>query len=180
LTLRTKKYKTPIYNSIRKYGLSNFSLEILEYCDNSFSILDREQYYIDKLSPEYNILKIAGSSYGFKHSAATLNLFKEREVSIETKNNLSVASMGRVLTTEVRKKISDVHKGKILSESIKKKISLAAINLRGVPVNVIDTRTARLSLESRVGQVSFVIALVPSQGSLQGPSLRGVLTMALD
>jgi hypothetical protein len=31
-------------------------------------ILEREQYYLDLLKPEYNILKVAGSSLGFKHS----------------------------------------------------------------------------------------------------------------
>lgn len=56
-----------IHKSLLKYGYSNFSVEILEYCDPSEAIL-REQYYIDLLNPEYNILKIAGSLLGFKHS----------------------------------------------------------------------------------------------------------------
>jgi hypothetical protein len=35
----------------------------LEYCDLE-NIIDREQYYIDLLKPEYNVLKDAGSSLG--------------------------------------------------------------------------------------------------------------------
>lgn len=35
-------------------------------------MLKREQYYIDLLNPEYNILKIAGNLLGFKHSKETL------------------------------------------------------------------------------------------------------------
>ena len=31
-------------------------------------VIEREQYYLDLLCPEYNILKIAGSSAGHKHS----------------------------------------------------------------------------------------------------------------
>lgn len=31
----------------------------------------REQYYLDKLKPKYNILKIAGSSLGYKHTSIT-------------------------------------------------------------------------------------------------------------
>lgn len=56
-----------INKALLKYGYSGFQLEILEYCKPSDVIL-REQYYIDLLVPEYNILKIAGSSLGFKHS----------------------------------------------------------------------------------------------------------------
>jgi group I intron endonuclease len=47
----------------RKYGYSNFSLEILEYCDKK-NLLEREQYYLDSLNPTYNICKLAESSLG--------------------------------------------------------------------------------------------------------------------
>nr|YP_010608748.1 hypothetical protein PNX16_mgp023 [Drechslerella dactyloides]WAN89828.1 hypothetical protein [Drechslerella dactyloides] len=60
-----------IYNALLKYGHSKFSLEILEYCVTE-KCLEREQYYINILKPEYNILKIAGSSLGFKHSEETI------------------------------------------------------------------------------------------------------------
>ena len=42
-------------------------MEILEYCAAS-KCIEREQYYLDLLTPEYNILKVAGSSLGRKHS----------------------------------------------------------------------------------------------------------------
>jgi group I intron endonuclease len=56
-----------INKALLKHDISNFSLEILEYCEPENAV-SREQYYIDLLNPEYNILKIAGSSLGFKHS----------------------------------------------------------------------------------------------------------------
>ena len=59
-----------IYNSLLKYGYANFSLDILEYC-KPHELIYREQYYMDTLKPEYNILKVAGSVLGFKHSEAT-------------------------------------------------------------------------------------------------------------
>lgn len=65
-----------------KYGYSNFKLDILEYCDPK-ELLIREQYYLDLYSPDYNILKTAGSSLGFKHSEETLLKFKLRELSKE-------------------------------------------------------------------------------------------------
>jgi group I intron endonuclease len=66
----------------RKYGYSNFSLDILEYCD--YSILrEKEQYYLDKLKPKYNILPIAGSSRGYRHSEATRVLVRAAALAIK-------------------------------------------------------------------------------------------------
>ena len=58
------------------------SFEILEYCDPDKAI-EREQYYLDQLRPKYNILKTAGSSLGFKHSAETIAKLKGRKHSEE-------------------------------------------------------------------------------------------------
>ena len=60
----------PINRALTKYGYSNFSLEILEYC-TPFEAITKEQYYLNLLNPEYNILKIAGSTLGFKQSEET-------------------------------------------------------------------------------------------------------------
>ena len=61
-----RKKCMPICRALLKYGYSKFSLEILEYCQPS-EVISREQYFIDFLQPEYNILKTAGSSLGYKH-----------------------------------------------------------------------------------------------------------------
>lgn len=53
------------------------TLEILEYCDRSI-VINREQYYLDKYEPEYNILTKAGSSLGFRHYEQTLSMFRSR------------------------------------------------------------------------------------------------------
>jgi hypothetical protein len=45
-------------------------LNILEYCDIS-TVIEREQYYLHNLKPEYNILEIAGSPLGRKHTEVT-------------------------------------------------------------------------------------------------------------
>ena len=64
------KYKILIHNALLKYGHSNFSLEILEICEKQNTIL-REQFYLDKLKPDDNILQKAGSLLSFKHSKQT-------------------------------------------------------------------------------------------------------------
>lgn len=52
---RVEKGSSAIYSAFLKYGYSNFSLDILEYCKPD-ELISREQYYIDVLKLEYNIL----------------------------------------------------------------------------------------------------------------------------
>jgi group I intron endonuclease len=66
-----KRGRSAIYSSIIKYGISKFKLEILVYCSKK-KCIKLEQKYINLLKPSYNILKIAGSLLGFKHSEETL------------------------------------------------------------------------------------------------------------
>lgn len=48
-----------ISRALIKYGYSNFSVTILEYCKES-DLDVKEQYYFYTLNPQYNIKKIAG------------------------------------------------------------------------------------------------------------------------
>lgn len=72
----------PICKALLKYGYAEFSLEILEYCSTDV-LLKKEQYYFDKCKPEYNILKIAGSPLGYKHSEAAKKL-----IGLASKNRI--------------------------------------------------------------------------------------------
>lgn len=93
-----------IAKALLKYGYSNFSLEILEYCEPEV-LISREQYYLDLLKPEYNILTLAGSSLGYKHTEETLAKFNLRtnehrkgitfSQSEETKAKISKTMTGR-------------------------------------------------------------------------------------
>jgi hypothetical protein len=99
---RLTKSKMPIYMAILKYGYSNFTLDILEYCEPSDLLAPSppnprggwggrgwEQYYLDLLKPGYNLLSKAGSSLGFKHSEETLTKLRARQHSVETKRKMS-------------------------------------------------------------------------------------------
>lgn len=55
-----------------KYGYINFSITILEYCDKS-GLNAIEQYCVDSLKPEYNILIISGSYFGYTHFQKSKN-----------------------------------------------------------------------------------------------------------
>lgn len=76
-----------ISRALVKYGYSKFSLTILEYCEIS-ELLTREQFYFDKLKPQYNILKIAGSSLNSKHSEYTKARISKSLKGIDEKENL--------------------------------------------------------------------------------------------
>lgn len=59
-----------IYRALLFYGFSKFSLDIIKYCKIE-NLLKMEQFYLDLLKPEYNILQIAGSSLGVIRSEET-------------------------------------------------------------------------------------------------------------
>jgi hypothetical protein len=87
-----KRNNSMIYRSLLKNCYSKFKLEILEYCEIDI-LIEREQYYLDRIKPEYNILKKAGSLVGFKHSVATREL-------------MSMKKMNNSLSEEARLKIA--------------------------------------------------------------------------
>ena len=75
------KYKTKNFiislSAKSQQSIINLSKDILEYC-NKESLINKEQYYMDILKPQYNICKTAGSTLGFKHSLNTLLKLKNR------------------------------------------------------------------------------------------------------
>ena len=78
-----------ICNALLKYGYSNFMVEILEYCEPE-DVISREQHYFDTLSPEYNILKVAGSRLGKKHSEETLTRLRLQLLQLNKGKGLKV------------------------------------------------------------------------------------------
>jgi group I intron endonuclease len=88
-----------IYKALLKYGYAEFRLEILEYCYREV-LIEREQFYFDTLIPEYNILKIAGSPLGYRHSEASKKLIsmalKNIKVSESTRELKREALLGKV------------------------------------------------------------------------------------
>ena len=58
-----------LQHSWNKYGEPIFSFEILERCLPE-ECISKEQYYFDTLKPQYNILMVAGSARGYRHTTA--------------------------------------------------------------------------------------------------------------
>lgn len=102
-----KHVNSHLQNAYNKYGSEAFEfeiLEIIEITDNiKESLLNREQFWIDNLKPEYNILQVAGSNYGYHHSD-------------ETKSKISNSMKGVKKSPEHAQHIREAQKGKTLSE----------------------------------------------------------------
>lgn len=102
------KYKTPIHFALLKYGYSNFILEVLEYCNKNETV-QKEQHYFDQLNPEYNVLKIAGSTKGYKHTKATIEKMKTVHLSNDDiKLSRSLARLGFKVSDFTRKRLSEI------------------------------------------------------------------------
>lgn len=150
--LRNPKCKMKISRAIYKYGYSNFKLEILEYCDKSNTI-QREQYYLDLLKPDYNINPTAGSLLGFKHSEQTkaamrqvklglkfseLTKVKMRKSNLERLNRLGKLGhfQGKYHSKESKAKIGSYNLGrKHSTETIEKMIANSPLSLSVVVTN---------------------------------------------
>jgi group I intron endonuclease len=82
----------PIIRAMQKYGMDQFSLIILEYT-NKDNLIRSEQYWIDFITPGYNILTTAGNWSNHHHSE-------------EAKLKISNSRTGKSHTEEVKRLIS--------------------------------------------------------------------------
>jgi O6-methylguanine-DNA--protein-cysteine methyltransferase len=96
--------------ALLKYGFSNFSLEILEYCtlDN---LLEREQYYLDNLKPDYNIVEIAGSTLGYKHTEESLKKMRDFILSDEVLARKKLATENATFSRRISIIIKNIKTG---------------------------------------------------------------------
>ena len=92
--------KSPLPLAINKYGPNNFVFLILQYCEADVNIcVGLEQHYIDLYKPQYNLLKIAGSSQGFKYSPETIaKLKKLHSGKLHPRFNTKASEQQKLLT----------------------------------------------------------------------------------
>jgi len=90
----------------KKYGGENFYFGVLEPVKNKEDLLNKEQFWMDELHPEYNILLTAGSSLGFRWS-------EEQRQKISGENS---PTFGKHRTKETKQKISETCKGMYCGE----------------------------------------------------------------
>ena len=96
--------------AVRKYKLSNFSFLILDLFpelvtkENNKQLLDREDFYLKSMLPNYNILSEAGSSFGYKHTELDRIKMKSN-YSLERRLRIGNLNKGQNLTSETIEKM---------------------------------------------------------------------------
>jgi group I intron endonuclease len=149
LETELKKGKSLICTALIKYGYSRFKLEILEYCAPNETII-REQYYLDLISPDYNILAKAGSSFGLVHSEETK--IKMSEMWTEKRKSKHLDHLSRLNSSQKQKE----HLKK-LGLSKKGQPRPEGSGRASVCVEVFDTLTMENSIFSSITEVANTI-----------------------
>lgn len=93
-----------LQNVFNKYGLDNLFFEIIETVKDKNELIEREQFYIDTLNPEYNIRKIANSNLGLKHS-------RETKLKMSKANKGNKSRLGHKNSEKHKLKMSEFMKG---------------------------------------------------------------------
>jgi len=94
-TLRSQTHKNPILQNVyNKYGPENLLFKIIEIVTDVDRLIEIEQFYIDNLTPKYNICRVAASSLGVKRSEIT-------------KEKIRKANLGKHLSEEHKRKVSE-------------------------------------------------------------------------
>lgn len=104
------KSNRPIDRALLKYGFSSFSLEILEYCDRDI-LLEREQYYMGSLKPTYNIVEIAGSTLGYKHTPESLEKMRNFVMSEEVRKKKALSTANATAAIRIAIIVEDTETG---------------------------------------------------------------------
>jgi group I intron endonuclease len=105
-----------LQNSWNKYKENNFVFLPIENVDPK-KCIEREQFWIDTLSPDFNLLRIAGSRFGLKFTKEAKikmsNAKKGKFKSIETRNKMRINGRwtGKHLPASMRNKISSSKQG---------------------------------------------------------------------
>ena len=158
--LSKPQHKMLIYKALLKHGHSNFSLEILEYCD-SHNIIEREQHYIDNIKPEYNVLPVAGSRLGYLHKEETLIKFKNRKLTPEQKAKL-IKHLSHLTSTDEHKERS---KQRMLKINAKKGFHLEVLDLETEKTSVyFSIREAAKNLDCTHSSIIYVIKIFQDKG----------------
>jgi len=74
LIKRKKLHNKHLQLSVEKYGLDNFTFELLDKCDRNISVFELhqlEQFYINRINPEYNKRTIVDTNHLLSHSEQT-------------------------------------------------------------------------------------------------------------
>lgn len=156
---RNKHHSPALQNAWNKHGEMNFEFIILEKCDPD-SCIEREQYYINNLNPEYNCSKFAGSTRGIpateKQRETARKVHKGNKYNLGRKQSRELVErrlLSRKLSGKNKPMLNKKH-----SEETKRKFSLARngvkrnrnLNYKRTPVECLNLQVCFLSISDAV------------------------------
>ena len=143
--LRDNKHHSKyLQSSYNKHGIENFKFCIIELCEKE-NLLEREQYYIDALKPQYNVCKsVEKSRLGLKsspeHIAKIVAANTGKPKSKEHRERLRIARIGSKLTEDQKQARRDYRH----SDKAKLKISIARFGFAHT-----DEAKAKMSIKAK-------------------------------
>jgi group I intron endonuclease len=102
-----------VFAAANKYGLSNFAFVVAESVEpgitdlgKNIQLLERENFYINTLSPSYNIAPQAGNTFGVKHTEAA-KLLMRQNYSQERRDIIGALNRGKSFSPETIERIRE-------------------------------------------------------------------------
>lgn len=137
---KPRTFTSYLYNAMNKYGVNNFTITLIENCNDEKTLNEREKFWIRKLKSQdpnigYNIQEggeggrvrskefklsqnqLKSLEYGRhlpsskKHKEQLSKRRKGIIVAKETREKLRIARLGKKASKETREKLSRSHKG---------------------------------------------------------------------
>ena len=129
-----KHHSIILQRHANKYGLDDLVFSIVEECSEDI-LISREQYYLDSLTPYFNIRKTADSNKGIKRTE-------------ETKRKLRAFNLGKKMSDETKAKMALRMKGNKITKGMSAKNSKKVICKKtGVVFNKIQDAADYLGLK---------------------------------
>lgn len=101
------KGNTRIAAAVKLLGRKIFAFVVLDIFPErvtdktNLTLLSLEQYYIDLINPSYNILQLAGNSFGYKHTPESLQKMRDN-YSDERREWIGNLNRGKSLSQKTR------------------------------------------------------------------------------
>jgi group I intron endonuclease len=137
------KKNLPLYVDMREYGFENFSLSVIEMCEEE-QLDEKELFYYNKLKPDYNILTPGENPM---YNEVAKKTFDVNYHSEEAKEKRSESLKKRWLDESYRQKMIQTN-SKPCSEKRKKAISKGKKNKKRVIMCDLETKKEISSFES--------------------------------
>lgn len=125
---RGSHHSKALQNAWNKYGADGMVFEVVLRCPVD-ELLVKEQEFIDRIRPKYNMCPAAGSVLGIKRSAETRKKMSEAlsNKSPETIAKMIAAHTGKKASSETRARLSAAHRGNTHSPETRARMSASAL-----------------------------------------------------